>query len=219
MLPVVQIHSHLLSQLVVSYIPNLITVLRIAAAPVLVLLLDSQAYNLALIVFLAAGISDALDGFIAKSFNFESEFGAILDPVADKILLVSSFVMLTLLGHLPFWLLVIVGFRDILIAGLTKSAGPDPVRLRHSLVLNRGDVAGIGGDESQCGQQTQHRVPDSSGGVGVRATGRLDRYATGNRRFDCGCRINHRAQRNPLCLGVGVREGRYRQGVTLQYAD
>lgn len=101
----------------VSYIPNLITVLRIAAAPILVLLLDSQAYNLALIVFLAAGISDALDGFIAKSFDFESEFGAILDPIADKILLVSSFVMLTLLGHLPFWLLVIVAFRDILIVG------------------------------------------------------------------------------------------------------
>lgn len=101
----------------VSYIPNLITVLRIAAAPVLILLLDSEAYELALIMFLLAGISDALDGFIAKKFNFESKFGALLDPVADKILLVSSFVMLTLLGHLPFWLLVIVAFRDVLIIG------------------------------------------------------------------------------------------------------
>ena len=101
----------------VSYIPNLITVLRIAAAPVLILLLDSQAYELALIVFLLAGISDGLDGFIAKKFNFESKFGAMLDPIADKILLVSSFVMLTLTGHLPFWLLVIVAFRDVLIIG------------------------------------------------------------------------------------------------------
>ncbi len=101
----------------VSYIPNLITVLRVAAAPVLILLLDSQAYEPALFVFLLAGVSDALDGFIAKRFNFESKFGALLDPVADKILLVSSFVMLTLLDHLPFWLLVIVAFRDILIIG------------------------------------------------------------------------------------------------------
>ena len=102
---------------VVSYIPNLITVLRVAAAPVLILLLDSQAYMPALALFFAAGISDALDGFIAKRFNFQSQFGAILDPVADKLLLVSSFVMLTLLGHLPFWLLVIVVFRDVLIVG------------------------------------------------------------------------------------------------------
>lgn len=101
----------------VSYIPNLITVLRVAAAPVLVLLLNYQSYELALLLFIVAGISDALDGFIAKRFNFESKFGAILDPVADKVLLVSCFVMLTLLGHLPFWLLVIVAFRDILIVG------------------------------------------------------------------------------------------------------
>lgn len=101
----------------VSYIPNLITVLRIAAVPVLILLLDSEAYGMALVVFLLAGISDGLDGFIAKKFNVESKFGAMLDPIADKILLVSSFVMLTLLGHLPFWLLVIVAFRDILIIG------------------------------------------------------------------------------------------------------
>lgn len=101
----------------VSYIPNLITVLRLAAAPVLILLLDSRAYEPAMVLFLAAGISDALDGFIAKRFNFESRFGAMLDPVADKILLVSCFAMLTLLGYLPFWLLVLVAFRDLLIIG------------------------------------------------------------------------------------------------------
>lgn len=101
----------------VSYVPNLITVLRVVAAPVLILLLDSQAYEPALVVFLIAGISDALDGFIAKRFGVESRFGAMLDPVADKILLVSSFVMLTLLEHLPFWLLVLVAFRDVLIVG------------------------------------------------------------------------------------------------------
>ena len=121
---------------VVSYIPNLITVLRIAAAPVLILLLDSEAYELALIVFLLAGISDGLDGFIAKKFNFESKFGAMLDPIADKILLVSSFVMLTLTGHLPFWLLVIVAFRDVLIIGgyLVLVMLREPVEMRPSVL-------------------------------------------------------------------------------------
>lgn len=103
--------------IVVSYIPNLITVLRVVAAPLLILLLKYGNYELALLLFLIAGISDGLDGYIAKKFNVQSQFGAMLDPVADKILLVSCFVMLTLLGHLPFWLLVIVSFRDVLIVG------------------------------------------------------------------------------------------------------
>lgn len=91
---------------------------------------------MALLLFLAAGVSDALDGFIAKKFNFESKFGAMLDPVADKILLVSSFVMLTLLGHLPFWLLVIVVFRDILIVGgyLLLVTLRESVQMRPSIV-------------------------------------------------------------------------------------
>ena len=103
--------------IVLSYIPNLITVLRVVAAPLLILLLKYGNYELALLLFLIAGISDGLDGYIAKKFNVQSQFGAMLDPVADKILLVSCFVMLTLLGHLPFWLLVIVSFRDVLIVG------------------------------------------------------------------------------------------------------
>lgn len=101
----------------VSYIPNLITVLRVAAAPVLVLLLKNEYFEYALLLFVVAGVSDALDGYIAKTYQLQSKFGAILDPVADKILLVSCFVMLTLLGYLPFWLLVIVVFRDLLIVG------------------------------------------------------------------------------------------------------
>lgn len=100
-----------------AYIPNLLTVLRIAAAPVLMLLLKSERYELAFVVFLAAGLSDGLDGFIAKRFHCETRLGAVLDPIADKLLLVTSFVMLTLLEQLPFWLLVTVVFRDLLIVG------------------------------------------------------------------------------------------------------
>jgi cardiolipin synthase len=85
--------------------------------PVLILVLKDQDYAAALVVFLVAGASDALDGFIAKRFGFTSHLGAVLDPVADKVLLVGAYVMLTLLGHLPFWLVLTVVFRDLLIVG------------------------------------------------------------------------------------------------------
>jgi cardiolipin synthase len=99
------------------YIPNLLTLLRVAAAPVLIVVLEERAYNLALLVFIFAGASDGLDGYIAKRYRCETRLGAILDPVADKVLLVSAFVMLTFLDLLPLWLLVTVVFRDVLIVG------------------------------------------------------------------------------------------------------
>ncbi len=100
-----------------SQLPNLLTVSRIAAAPILILMLKDRDYATALAVFLAAGVSDALDGWIAKRFRYTSRLGAILDPIADKILLVSSYMMLMLLDHLPFWLVLTVVFRDLLIVG------------------------------------------------------------------------------------------------------
>jgi len=101
----------------ISNLPNAITVSRIALVPVLILLLKSQDYVPALIVFLIAGISDALDGYIAKRYNLVTGLGAILDPLADKILLVSAYIMLSFLGHVPFWLVLSVAFRDLLIIG------------------------------------------------------------------------------------------------------
>lgn len=71
-----------------------------------------------LIVFLVAGITDALDGWIAKRFNAQTQLGAILDPLADKALLVSTYVMLSMMQLIPFWLMVVVVFRDmVIIAG------------------------------------------------------------------------------------------------------
>lgn len=99
----------------IASIPNLLTLLRIAACPVLVLVLNAGNYEIALLLFLAAGITDGLDGYIAKRFNFTSRLGAILDPIADKLLITSSYVMLTLVGDIPFFLLVIVVFRDLVI--------------------------------------------------------------------------------------------------------
>ncbi len=100
-----------------SYLPNIITIFRIAMAPLLILLLRDQAYQLAFYVFILAGISDGLDGYIAKRFGYTSQLGGILDPLADKLLVVSAYVMLTLYGQLPFWLMLTVAFRDLLIVG------------------------------------------------------------------------------------------------------
>lgn len=118
----------------ISQLPNLITISRIALAPVLILLLKDQEYAASLAVFVIAGVSDGLDGFIAKRFHFESRLGSILDPLADKILLLSSYVMLTLLNHLPFWLMLTVAFRDLLIVGgyLVYTSMVGPVQMRPS---------------------------------------------------------------------------------------
>ncbi|HJP26408.1 MAG: CDP-alcohol phosphatidyltransferase [Acidiferrobacteraceae bacterium] len=101
--------------MIISQIPNFLTLLRIVAVPVMVLLLREEAYDLTFYLFVLAGITDGLDGFIAKRFGFETRLGAILDPLADKLLLVTAFVMLANQEHLPFWLPVVVVFRDLLI--------------------------------------------------------------------------------------------------------
>ncbi len=118
----------------ISQLPNLITISRIALAPVLILLLKDQEYAASLAVFLIAGVSDGLDGFIAKRYGFVSRLGSVLDPLADKTLLVSSYVMLTMLNHLPFWLMLTVAFRDLLIVGgyLAYTSMVGPVQMRPS---------------------------------------------------------------------------------------
>ncbi|MBO6719347.1 MAG: CDP-alcohol phosphatidyltransferase family protein [Rhizobiaceae bacterium] len=98
-------------------IPNFITLLRFFLVPAIVyaILVDEMAWALA--GFLIAGISDGIDGFIARQFNQRSELGAYLDPIADKLLLVSVFVVLGLMGELPLWLVIAAVSRDLLIVG------------------------------------------------------------------------------------------------------
>ncbi len=100
-----------------AHIPNLLTLSRIAAAPLLILLLRDENYELAVVLFILAGITDGLDGWIAKRFNFTSELGARLDPLADKIIIICAYIMLVVLGDLPFWLVTLVIFRDLIIVG------------------------------------------------------------------------------------------------------
>jgi len=96
-------------------IPNLITLLRIILVPVIVILRIQGSFYKALIVFIVAGLSDALDGFLARVLKQQTVLGAFLDPIADKALLASSFVTLSILHIIPSWLAVIVISRDFII--------------------------------------------------------------------------------------------------------
>jgi cardiolipin synthase len=107
-------------------IPNLLTFLRMALIPVFAILLYYGQFGWAFIVFAVAGASDGVDGFVARRFNQQSELGTILDPIADKFLMTTAFIILTLPGifphephlrHLPvpFWVTAAVIGRDILI--------------------------------------------------------------------------------------------------------
>lgn len=98
-------------------IPNFISFARILLTiPVVYLLLERQ-YGSALLVFAIAGISDGLDGFLAKHFHWQSRLGGILDPLADKALLMTSFLILGGIGLIPVWIVSLVIFRDLLIMG------------------------------------------------------------------------------------------------------
>ncbi len=98
-------------------LPNLITIARIVMVPLIIWLILIARMNLALAVFLLAGISDGIDGFIAKRFHMRTQLGAFLDPVADKLLLISIYVTLSIVDALPSWLAIIVVSRDVLIIG------------------------------------------------------------------------------------------------------
>lgn len=113
-------------------LPNLITVGRLLAVPFLIYLLMNADWKSGALLFIAAGISDAVDGFIARHFDQRSKLGAYLDPIADKLMLVSVFVVLAIMGQLPSWLALLVVSRDVLIvvAVLLSSLIEHPVEVR-----------------------------------------------------------------------------------------
>jgi cardiolipin synthase len=96
-------------------LPNFLTLIRIVLIPFFLVLLVSHLYFDALLVFILGGVTDAFDGFIARRMNQKTSLGAILDPVADKLLLMSSFIMLGMMGGIPLWLVVLVVSRDTVI--------------------------------------------------------------------------------------------------------
>jgi cardiolipin synthase (CMP-forming) len=117
-------------------IPNYITIFRFILVPFIVMALLSGYVGAALIGFVVAGVSDGIDGFIARRYNQGSELGAYLDPIADKLLLVSLFVVLGFVKELPVWLVVIVVSRDIFIIGavLLGAVIGKPLEMRPLLV-------------------------------------------------------------------------------------
>jgi len=98
-------------------IPNALTILRIILVPLLAFLLIHEEYRAAIWVLLVAGLSDALDGAIAKRFNLMTELGSLLDPLADKALVVTSILALAWKGLLAWWLTEVIIARDLVILG------------------------------------------------------------------------------------------------------
>jgi cardiolipin synthase len=99
----------------VRNLPNLLTLARILLLPFFVVTLIYNQYRYALIIFIAASVTDILDGFIARITNQITDFGKILDPVADKFFLVTSFILMSNIGLIPKWLSIIVISKDLIV--------------------------------------------------------------------------------------------------------
>ncbi len=125
--------------------PNLITLARMLMTPLAVMMIISQRFLPAFLIFVLAGVSDAIDGFIAKNFELRSELGAYLDPLADKALLISIYVSLAIYAGLPAWVAVTVVSRDvmILVAVLVSWLLDKPVEIRPLWVSKLNTVAQI----------------------------------------------------------------------------
>lgn len=98
-----------------SWIPNTLTIARILAVAPLVALLLAGYYGWALALAVFAGLSDLLDGWLARRFQWQSRFGSLADPAADKLLMMASYLTLAWLSYLPWWLVGLVIFRDLVI--------------------------------------------------------------------------------------------------------
>jgi cardiolipin synthase (CMP-forming) len=126
-------------------IPNLVTLIRILLVPIVIWAITAGELRIAFIVFLAAGISDAVDGFLAKRFGMTTELGAYLDPLADKAMLVSIYVALGVTEAIPRWLVILVVSRDIMIvsAVILSWVVDKPVPLKPLMVSKLNTVAQI----------------------------------------------------------------------------
>jgi cardiolipin synthase len=126
-------------------IPNLITLGRILLVPIVVWAISSGAMLAAFVLFLAAGVSDGVDGYLAKRFNMTTVLGAYLDPLADKALIVSIYVTLGISGVIPHWLVILVVSRDIMIVGGVMLAWlvGTPLKVKPLLVSKLNTVAQI----------------------------------------------------------------------------
>ncbi len=114
--------------------PNFISLARLFAVPVAVWLILRGRYDIAFWLFVAAGVSDGVDGYIARRFDARTELGRYLDPLADKTMLVCTFVALAVADKLPMWLVILVVSRDVMIVGgvILAAIVGDPIDVRPS---------------------------------------------------------------------------------------
>jgi cardiolipin synthase len=127
-------------------IPNIITIARLIMVPIVIVMIMQERWAAAFILFVVAGISDGVDGFIARHFDMKSEFGAYIDPIADKALLVSIYVALAVVGAIPSWLAIVVVSRDAMIvsAVLLSWVMSRPVEIKPILLSKLNTAAQIG---------------------------------------------------------------------------
>ncbi|KTD19736.1 CDP-alcohol phosphatidyltransferase family protein [Legionella londiniensis] len=102
--------------MILQYIPNILTISRLVLIVPFLIFLYQKEYAQAFYIFFLAGLTDALDGWIARRFNCQSALGSFIDPLADKVLIAVSFISLALIGKLPWWLVILVFLRDITIS-------------------------------------------------------------------------------------------------------
>jgi len=118
------------------WLPNAISIMRIVLiAPILLYIVQGR-YGLALLLFFVAGFSDGVDGFLAKRYDWHTRIGALLDPIADKLLVGGTFITLVIVGLVPAWIAILVIVRDVVIVGgataynfLVKPVEGEPTRI------------------------------------------------------------------------------------------
>jgi cardiolipin synthase (CMP-forming) len=118
------------------WLPNAISLLRLVLVPPILLLILNGTYAVALVLFVVAGFSDGVDGYLAKRFDWHTRLGALLDPIADKFLVAGTFVTLAIVELIPAWLAAIVILRDVVIVGgavaynyIVKPVEGEPTRI------------------------------------------------------------------------------------------
>ena len=102
--------------MILRHIPNALTLIRLVMIAPFLLFLYQEEYVNAFYIFILAGFTDGLDGWLARYFHWQSFFGSFIDPLADKLLIASSFISLALIGALPWWLVLLVFLRDLTIS-------------------------------------------------------------------------------------------------------
>ncbi len=102
--------------MILRHIPNVLTITRLVLITPFLVFLYQQQYLYAFYIFMFAGFTDGLDGFLARHFQWQSAFGSFTDPLSDKLLIASSYISLACIGKLPWWLVILVFLRDLTIS-------------------------------------------------------------------------------------------------------